>query len=244
MSTGLPAIIFEKIRNDIINGVYPIGTKLPPEREMAQKYGASRFAVREAIAMLAQNCFVGTVPQSGTYVRDFYRDGSLETLVQTLHVRRAIDRQTLDSLLKFRYTTETIAAAEAAEVITTKDLAYLEEKLKTKSKSTGHVSLLAECDYDVHFKIVTVSGNVISRLIFQSFKPIYAFFTEFFYSLPGAAERSLLLNRHLFEALKKRDSKVAFNAMSDILKYGEEKVYEAIDDDEELIIIRQSYPGD
>lgn len=239
MGAGLPSIIFEEIRDDIINGVYPIGTRLPPERELAHKYRAGRFAVREAIAMLAQNCFVETVPQSGTYIKDFYRDGSLETLVQTLRVRRAIDRQTLDSLLKFRFTTETTAAAEAAEIISDKDLAYLKKKLMLKSQSSEDINALAECDYDLHFKIITVSGNVISRLIFQSFKPIYSFFTEFFYSLPGAAERSLTLNHKLFKTLQRKDRDESFKAMSAILKYGEEKVYAAIDDEEELIIIQQ-----
>lgn len=241
MKPGLPSIIFEEIRSDIINGVYPIGSKLPPEREMSQKYEASRFAVREAIAMLVQNGFVETLPQSGTYIRDFYRDGSLDTLVQTLRIRRAIDRQTLDSLLKFRYQTETIAAAEAAALITDKDLAYLEGKLKLKAENADNIFLLAECDYEIHFKVVTLSGNVISRLIFQSFRPIYAFFTEYFYSLAGAADKSLQLNRELLKALRKRDRGASQQAMAAILKYGEKKVYEAIDDNEALIIIPQRY---
>lgn len=239
MSTGLPSVIFEAIRNDIINGVYPIGNKLPPERELAAKHNAGRFAVREAIAMLAQNGFVETQPQSGTYVRDFYRDGSLDTLVQTLHVRRVIDRQTLDSLLSFRFTTESSAAAEAAPRISPADLSYLADNLKKKKDNLDNVAALSECDYDFHFKVINVSGNVINRLIFQSFRPIYSFFTEFFYSLPQAAERSLDLNLKLLEAFKKGDPDLARRAMEIILRFGEQKVYEAIDDNEDLIVIRQ-----
>jgi len=239
MSVGLPTVIFKKIRNDIINEVYPVGSKLPPERELAARYKAGRFAVREAIAMLAQNGYVETLPQSGTYIRDFYRNGSLDTLVQTLHVRRVIDRQTLDSLLNFRYTTETSAAADAAQRVTDNDLKYLGENLKRKKENLDQIFVLSECDYDFHYKIVSISGNVISRLIFQSFKPIYSFFTEFFYSLEGAAETSLVLNLQLFSALKERDREGTFQAMAEILKYGEKKVYEAIDDNDELIEIRQ-----
>jgi len=239
MSVGLPTVIFKKIRNDIINEVYPVGSKLPPERELAARYKAGRFAVREAIAMLAQNGYVETLPQSGTYIRDFYRNGSLDTLVQTLHVRRVIDRQTLDSLLNFRYTTETSAAADAVQRVTDNDLKYLGENLKRKKENLDQIFVLSECDYDFHYKIVSISGNVISRLIFQSFKPIYSFFTEFFYSLQGAAETSLVLNLQLISALKERDREGAFQAMADILKYGEKKVYEAIDDNDELIEIRQ-----
>ncbi|HPR49830.1 MAG TPA: GntR family transcriptional regulator, partial [Spirochaetota bacterium] len=112
MKKGLPGKILNEMRADIIRETYPIGSRLPSERELSEKYGASRFAVREAIAILAQGGFVETHPQSGTYVRDFFRHGSLDTLVQVLRVRKAIDRQTLESLLKFRLITETTAAAE------------------------------------------------------------------------------------------------------------------------------------
>ena len=238
MGSGLPVKIFEEIRKDIINEVYPIDSKLPPERELAKRYGASRFAVREAIAMLGQSGFVKTHPQSGSYILDFYKDGSLETLVQTLRIRRTIDRQTLDSLFKYRYTTETSAAAEAAVRMADKDLAFLNENLKQKGSNLESIPVLANLDYDFHFKIITVSENIINKLIFQSFKPVYYFFTEFFYSLTGTAEKSLELNYNLLEAFKKRDPGLASNAMADILKYGEERVYESIDDREQLIVIQ------
>jgi len=239
MNSGLPAVIFEEIRNDIIHEAYKIGAKLPPERELATKYKASRFAVREAIAMLAQSGFVDTLPQSGTYVKDFYRDGTLETLIQTLRVRRVIERKTLDSLLSFRYVTETSAAAEAALRMTSTDLSSLEENLHRKKDNLDNVKILSEGDYDFHYKIIVVSENIINRLVFQSFKPVYSFFTEFFYSLPDAPEKSLFLNMQLYEAFKKSDQEAAREAMSEILIYAEKKVYEAIDDDERLIVIRQ-----
>ena len=66
MGTGLSSKIFDKIRKDIINGVYPVGSKLTTE--LAVKHMASRFAVR-AIAMLSQNGFTETHPQSGTFIK-------------------------------------------------------------------------------------------------------------------------------------------------------------------------------
>lgn len=238
MSSGLSTRIFEDIRTAIINEVYPIGGKLPTERELAEQYRAGRFAVREAIAMLSQDGFVETFPQSGTYVKDFYSDGTLDTLVQTLHIRRVIDRQTLESLLRFRVTVETTAAAEAALRATAEDIAYLAANLERKGDSLSDIGLLTECDYDFHYKIIFVSGNIVSRLVFKSFKPIYSFFTEFYYSLPGAPQASLDLNLRLLEALKQGDQTSSFKAMEAILQYAEKKVFEFIDDEAQLIVIR------
>jgi len=228
MKTGLPGRILNDMRTDIIREAYPIGSRLPSERELSQKYDASRFAVREAIAVLAQGGFVETHPQSGTYVRDFFKFGSLDTLVQVLRVRRAIDRQTLESLLNFRHITETTAAAEAALRITEDESEHLSENLERKKSHLGDIAALSECDFDFHHTIIGISGNTISRLVFQSFKPIYSFFTDFFYSIKGVPEASLKLNVKLLAALRHHDAAASRRAMEDTLKFGEKKVYEAI----------------
>ena len=228
MNSGLPGKIFDDMQTDIIRGVYPVGSKLPPERDLSKKYGASRFAVREAIAMLAQGGLVETQPQSGTYIRDFQVNGSLDTLVRSLRVKRTIDRQTLDSLLKFRYTTETAAAHDAALRAGEADIAYLEKNLEMKSNHLRDIQVLTECDFDFHYTIIALSGNLISRLVFKSFEPIYSFFTEFFYSLDGAAEMSLQLNRKLLRALARKDATASQRAMAAILRFGERRVYNAI----------------
>ena len=237
MNPGLPGKIFTDMRADIIMDAYPVGSKLPPERELSIKYGASRFAVREAIAMLAQAGFVATYPQSGTYVRDFYNDGTLDTLVQVLRVKRTIDRQTLESLMNFRYTTETAAAAEAAERITDRDIESLELHLIKKSENLGNIRILAECDYDFHYKVISISGNIINRLVFQSFRPVYSFFTEYFYSIEGAPASSLLLNQKLMKHLRMHDPVKAGKAMGDILRFGEKKVYEAMKNGKEVLML-------
>jgi DNA-binding FadR family transcriptional regulator len=228
MKSGLPGRIYNDMLNDIIREAYPVGGKLPPERELVDHYQASRFSIREAIARLAQSGFVQTHPQSGTYVRDFNREGSVETLVQVLRTKRIIDQQTLESLLKFRFVTETEAAAAAALRIQADDIAHLDANLERKKRHLKDVAVLAECDYDFHRTIITISGDMISRLVFQSFKPVYAFFSEFFYSIDGAPKMSLDLNMKLLKALRLRDDEASRKAMGNVLKSAERKVYEAI----------------
>lgn len=228
MNMGLSARIFNDMRTDIINGKYPVKSKLPPERELSLKYGASRFAVREAIAMLIQSGFVETHPQSGTYVVDYIREGSLDTLVQVLRIKRTIDRKTLESLLKFRHATEVMAAGEAALNSGEEDIAHLTEVLDRKKGNLGSIAVLTETDFDFHYSIISISGNIISQMVFKSFRPIYSFFTEYFYSLEGAPETSLQLNLKLVKALGRKDRNASEKAMAAILKHGEKKVNEAI----------------
>lgn len=239
MRARLSRKIFHDIRNDIILKVYPIGARIPTERELAGKYRTSRLVVREAITMLAQNSFVEAFPPRGTFVKDFVNDGSLDTLVQTIRIRRAIDKQTLDSLFRFRFIAETDAASEAALCIAAQDLIFLTNNLKRRKAHLSDIPILTQCDYEFHYKIITVSNNIISKLVFQSLKPIYTFITEIFFFRPAAPETSLALNLNLVDALKQKDQRASAEAMAEVLKYGKNKIYEAIDERELLNFIRQ-----
>src|SRR5216683_7779752 len=66
--------ICERIRNELSSGTLRPGDKLPPERELAERFGVSRTAVRDAIRVLE---FVGLVEPrqgEGTVVRDLSPD--------------------------------------------------------------------------------------------------------------------------------------------------------------------------
>ena len=44
--------VAERIRSSILSGAFPAGSPLPSEREIAQRLGVSRTAVREALGAL------------------------------------------------------------------------------------------------------------------------------------------------------------------------------------------------
>jgi DNA-binding FadR family transcriptional regulator len=66
--------IFNKIQEDIKAGVYKIGAKLPPERDLALQFGVSRTSVREAMIALEVNGIVEVKLGSGVYVINDHQD--------------------------------------------------------------------------------------------------------------------------------------------------------------------------
>jgi len=60
--------IFKDLRNDIVLGTIPRGTKLPSEKELAQRYGVSGPTVREAVRGLSLLGFADVRHGSGAYV--------------------------------------------------------------------------------------------------------------------------------------------------------------------------------
>ena len=134
----------------------------------------------------------------------------------------------MQSILNFREVNETLTAELAASRITEDDMAFLKKNLMEKEKNLKFPQKLAELDYSFHYRVILVSGDIIIRLIFTSMKQVYVVFTGFFYSLKGAPEKSLALNRRFLDHLGRRDPVQSREAMRDILLYGEQRLHEFI----------------
>ncbi|HUO36966.1 MAG TPA: GntR family transcriptional regulator [Mycobacterium sp.] len=56
------------LRKDIVDGVYPVGSQLPTEYELCQRFSVSRYTVREALRRLRDDNLVSSRPRAGTLV--------------------------------------------------------------------------------------------------------------------------------------------------------------------------------
>lgn len=56
------------LRKEIVDGVYPVGSQLPTEHELRERFGVSRYTVREALRRLRDDNLVSSRPRAGTLV--------------------------------------------------------------------------------------------------------------------------------------------------------------------------------
>lgn len=68
MSAGFRGIA-EQLRTQIERGVYPPGTRIPTEFELAEQFGVSRETVRRALSLLKAEGLLGTARSQGTFVQ-------------------------------------------------------------------------------------------------------------------------------------------------------------------------------
>lgn len=227
-----PLRVSEKIalalEKSILKGEFPAGTRFPSERELTERFGASRSSVREAVGRLAQLGLVRTHPQSGTYVTDYRVEGSMDLLAHLMRHGERLDREVVLSLLEFRRMAESFAVRKAVLAATAEDLLRLESIVKEESKKPIGFREMADCDYALHALVVRLSGNLVLQLLFNSFKPVYRFYVEFFFRLPGATERTVEQHRRLVTAFRRRDPDLADKVLSEALRYGEKRVLAAL----------------
>ena len=53
------------LRKEIVDGVYPVGSQLPTEHELCERFSVSRYTVREALRRLREDNLVASRPRAG-----------------------------------------------------------------------------------------------------------------------------------------------------------------------------------
>ncbi|MBO0866353.1 MAG: GntR family transcriptional regulator [Mycobacterium sp.] len=56
------------LRKEIVDGVYPVGSQLPTEHQLCERFSVSRYTVREALRRLRDDNLVASRPRTGTLV--------------------------------------------------------------------------------------------------------------------------------------------------------------------------------
>jgi GntR family transcriptional regulator, transcriptional repressor for pyruvate dehydrogenase complex len=202
--------IAEQVRSLIAAGEFPPGSRLPAERELAERFGVSRPTLREALIALEVEGYVDVRPGSG--------------IVVTAQNRRASDVPNDEGpleVLRARMVIEGEIAAEAAANITSKDIAALEQILSAMNSETDQAARV-EADRQFHRYIATkLSNRVLLRLTMGLFdKRDTALARQFAVDFDGASTWAAVVTEHrrILSALATRNPEGARKAMRQHLR--------------------------
>src|SRR5580658_8651832 len=106
--------IVQQVEDSILKGQLKPGDQLPAERDLAQRFGVSRTAVREAVKTLREKGLVEPCSGRGTFVTD----GTSQAIRQSLDLMIRINQQEGSAnLAELRLVLEPEIAALAAQRI-------------------------------------------------------------------------------------------------------------------------------
>lgn len=193
--------IVEKIESSINSGKYPSGSRLPPERELAEKFGVSRPTIREAIIALEVRGKVEVKTGSGVYVLDSATTSLELTSVNAFELTQA------------RALIEGEVAAMAATTITKEELAQLE--LTLSSMENNHD--VAEADEQFHHIIANSTRNTAMILSVENLWKLRSSTEDIINDYASVCNKdnakTIAEHRAIYEALKLGDATSARNAM-------------------------------
>ena len=202
--------IVQQIEHSIVTGELKIGDQLPSERELAEQFGVSRTAVREAIKALREKGLVEILVGRGTFIAngtsDLVRD-SLNLLVKFDSAKGFLH------LVEVREIMEPEIAALAATRITEEYLTAMQDAMDKMEASMSNIEEFVEADLDFHLAMAEATQNPIIPALLD---PIIDLMREqriLITLVKGVAQHGQYNHKIIIEAIKRKNPAAAREAM-------------------------------
>ncbi|MEU6113113.1 FCD domain-containing protein [Streptomyces sp. NPDC047117] len=154
----------QHLRDQITEGHWPIGTKLPGETTLAKTLGVGRSTVREALRALAGAGLVQARQGAGVFVIATEPEEDWPT-----RLRRAA----ITDVYEVRMLIEVEAAQMAAERRTDDDLAALDAALTQRRRAANASNAeFVDADIALHGAVVAAAHNPVLTGLFDEFVPV------------------------------------------------------------------------
>lgn len=172
VAPSLKEMFIRQIRERILSGQFPVGTRLPPEREIAQQMQVSRAVVNSGLSELEQQGFIQIRPRQGAFVADYGRNGNISTLNAIMECHsETLGRAEIRSILEFRRALEHLSTDTAIDAATPADMDRL-QSLLANAETAATAGETVGAVFAFHHELAVVSSNSILPLIYISFKPV------------------------------------------------------------------------
>ena len=161
--TKMADLLYDQFLEQITVGAWRVGTRIPTEEALTQRFSASRPVIREALGRLKGDGLLTARQGSGTYVTrspdiDFLNFASVGSIAALLRC------------FEFRVGLEGEAAALAAVRRTDADLAAIKERLEQTWECVESVEVTVAADFEFHSAIIQASNNDFYVSTYESLK--------------------------------------------------------------------------
>lgn len=214
----------------IVSGAIAEGTYLPREAELAERFGASRQAVREALKVLAAKGLVVSRRRAGTSVLPRSNWNLLDPDVIAWHPVDRVPREFLEDLIEVRHAIEPAAAVHAARRGDAKAIAAIGDALETMRVVAKPSNAFFAADAAFHDAILLASGNALFDRLSTVLGPLMRTSFELHFRgveaalvepgrIAAAVQSSLELHAEVYRAISNRDPSRARAATEALLTH-------------------------
>lgn len=209
---SLTTVIFEKIRDDILNGKYKKGEKIV-EAKLAEEFNVSRTPVREALKQLELDDLVENIPNRGVVVK-------------------GISKQDIIDIFTIRLAIEGIAVEWAIERMDHVDLQKIKEIYELMEFYTfkKDIEKFAELNTKFHEAIYKATKSRYLENVLKNYQVFMKVVRYQSLEKPGRLEGALMEHKRILEALSSKDVKMAKLVVLEHVRHSRETAedYESI----------------
>jgi GntR family transcriptional repressor for pyruvate dehydrogenase complex len=209
-SSRLYEQIVQQVEESIRKGAMKPGDQLPPERELAQQFGVSRTAVREAVKALREKGHVEAYPGRGTFITD----GTSHAIKQSLdRMIRIGQPEGSGFLAEVREILEPEIASLAAVRADAQDIAAMREPIAVMDEARKDSDAFIEADLDFHLALAEAAANPLILSLIDSIVGLLREQRSRIFLVEGGPERGQYHHKRILEAIEHHDPVGAREAM-------------------------------
>jgi len=202
--------IVQQVEDSILKGQLKPGDQLPAERDLAQRFGVSRTAVREAVKTLREKGLVEAYSGRGTFVTN----GTSQAIRQSLDLMVRINQQEDSTqLAELRMVLEPEIAALAAPRIEEQLLSTMREAVAVMDRNLHDPGAYVEADLDFHLALAEAAGNPLILSLLDSIVGLLREQRSRIFDVRGGPERGQYHHKRILAAIEQRDPEAARQAM-------------------------------
>ena len=205
--------VFSRLKHMIETGELKAGDEMPSERELMERYGVGRPAIREAMQALAGKGLVEISQGERAKVLRITAESIFRQVDLPAKLMLSGSSDTLEHLKSARIFFERGMIREAAARATPEHIAELRALLEKQKQSLGDPDAFIEADMEFHQCIARISGNPIFAAVSGAMLGwLKSYHTEMLI-WTGRENFTLAEHEEIIRAVEKGDADIAERAM-------------------------------
>ena len=209
--------VLDRLMELISGGKIAPGEHLPSERDLMERYGVGRPAIREALQSLERSGIITITHGERARVAVPTADQLVAQIARGAQHLLRMQPGSLEHLKEARLFLEIGLARLAAQRADEAGLRLLQERLEEHQRSTTRLEEFVGRDMAFHRQIAVMTGNPIFTAIVEA---MFGWLSAYYRTLvraPGAESLTLAEHQRIFDAIAARDPAAAESAMRDHL---------------------------
>ena len=206
--------VYEQMMEQLKNGCWRPGEKLPSESELSGMFEVSRITIRNALQRLRAQGLIETRFGEGSFVKEADLGEQIKSI---LLPEVYLQPHSVEEVLIFRSAIEVetagIAALHATEEQIAKLRGFYERHLKLKRSDLDHY---AQIDLDFHYTIAEMTNNSLIMASYEMLGDILR--NAMIQIVESGLDNGLPYHKRLVEAITARDEHAAIVTMKEHMK--------------------------
>lgn len=203
--SGITELVVQRIKELLQRGELKAGSRLPPERELAEMLGISRPSLRTALKALSVMGIIRAKPGAGTFIAE----ARPEIFAEPMEFMTLIHNTKTAELFEARRIIEAGLVELAAERATSEHLKAIAAEIEGMRRSLNDPEKFLKHDVGFHQALATAAGNKVMSGVMDTVAALLLQVRRESIARSSDKEDAVEWHERIYEAVRQRESRRA-----------------------------------